>query len=282
MKLPLYLLFYLLLQTSLSTAQSKVIKGTVQESSTKEALGYVNIGWVNRQLGTVSDEQGNFELALPENLPDSALLRFSMIGYEAQEFLWKDIKGQKQLAVNLASVVTEIEEITVVDCSPTTRKQKGNVIRQRPMAWMGFVSKELGTEIATKIRLKKKRPTHVKSMSFWVGEHDLDSLFFRLNVYAVEKGQPGKNLLTENIFLTFVASGGQVVIDLEPYHLVYNQDVFVGLEYVRALESASEEGVNFGSNFLGKNSFVRFASQSQWVKTPILNLGFSIEVCEDK
>lgn len=282
MKFLPFLLLYLLFQSSLSIAQSNLLQGTIQDSQTKEALGYVNIGWVNRQLGTVSDEQGNFELALPENLPDSALLRFSMIGYEAQEFLWKDLKGQHNLKVELASVVTKIDEITVVDCSPKTRKQKGNIIKQTPVGWMSFVSKELGTEIATKIRLKKKRQTHVKSMSFWIGGHELDSLFFRLNIYAVEGGKPGKNLLTENIFFNFVANGELVTIDLEPYHLVYGQDIFVGLEYVRALESADEEGVTFGSNFFGKNSFVRFASQSQWVKTPILNLGFSIEVCEDK
>lgn len=273
---------FLLLLSFTTQAQRQSLTGMVQDASNKQSLGYVNIGWVDHQLGTVSDEKGAFTLAIPENIKDSTVLRFSMIGYQAKNFFWKDLKNQKKIAVELTSVVTEIEEITIVDCSSATRKQKGNVLKKEPIGWMSFVSKELGTEIATKIRLKKRHKNHIKSMILWVGNHDLDTLFFRLNVYAVEDGRPGENLLTENIFVTITANDENCTIDLEPYRLVYEQDVFVGLEYVRALESAKDDGITFGSNFFGKHSYVRFASQSKWFKTPILNLGFSLEVCEQK
>ncbi len=284
MKLLFLLLLALLLgsNASFSQAPSITLTGTVQDLLYENSLGYVNIGWVDRQLGTVSNEQGHFRLEVPANLPDSAVLRFSMIGYATQDFFWKDIKPNTTMLVELAAVITKIQEITVTDCSLDTRKHKGNVLKKTPIGWMSFVSKELGTEIATRIQLRKKRESHLKTLHLWIGSHEHDTLFFRLNIYAVEDGRPGDNLLTENIFITIPASGERVAIDLEPYRLSYEQDIFVALEYVRALESDKEEGVTFGSNLFGKSSYVRFSSQSSWYKTPILNLGFSVEVCEQK
>ncbi|MGH1339030.1 MAG: carboxypeptidase-like regulatory domain-containing protein [Aureispira sp.] len=284
MRTVFFLLFslYFLLQTTNSAAQEQTIVGTIEDESTKQGLGYVNIGWLDRPIGTVSSENGQFSLVVPEDMPDSAILRFSMIGYQAKEFFWRELQGQGTLSVSLRATVAEIEEITVVDCPINGRQQKGNYIKRLPSAWMGFASEELGTEVATRIRLKKRRKSHIKELQFWIDNRSGDSLFFRLNIYAVEEGRPGKNLLEENIFLEFSTQEDLVVIDLEPYRLVYDQDVFVALEYVRPSGLEKDKGIYFGSNLFGKNSYVRYVSQAKWVKTPILNLGFWLEVCEHK
>lgn len=272
----------LLLLWITSTAQTQTLSGTVTDHTTGQALPYVNIGWVNQNIGTVSSDQGHYTLPSTTNLPDSALLRFSMIGYQPQDFLWKDLRDRPQLNVALTPSVEKIEEIVIIDCTPKSRKKRGNPISKPPSAWMSFASKELGTEITTRVRLKKHRQSHIKALHFWVDNHDYDTLFFRLNVYAVEAGRPGQNLLRKNILVTFTAKDEKVTIDLEPYHLFFDQDVFVGFEYIRTLESDTESPVSFGGVFMGKSSFVRFTSQSRWIKTPILNLGFWLDVCEVK
>lgn len=265
-------------QTSLS--------GVVHDASTGAPLAYVNIGMVDANLGTVSGLGGKYELLLPTTLPDTAVLRFSMIGYQSQEFSWGVVRRQAQLIVSLTPSVEQVEEIVVVHCSPQTLERRGNVVDQDPSLWMGFGSDQLGAEVSTKIRLKKRRDNHLKQLYFWVSDHPYDTLFLRINIYAIEKGKPGASLLTENIFVATTVHNGQVVVDLEPYRLIFRESIYLGMEYVRALDRrpSTEDGDNlaFGSSFAGAKSYLRFASQSQWLKTPLLNFGFSVELCEHK
>ena len=55
--------------------------GQVIDADTEEPLPYVNIGLVNKNIGTVTDEAGYFELEVHENGYAEATLRFSMIGW---------------------------------------------------------------------------------------------------------------------------------------------------------------------------------------------------------
>lgn len=48
-------------------------------------MPYVNVGLVDLNLGTISDEQGFFEFNVPSGVDGSARLRFSMIGFQTQE-----------------------------------------------------------------------------------------------------------------------------------------------------------------------------------------------------
>ena len=66
-------------------AQTFVI-GQVIDAATKEPLPYVNIGQLNKNIGTVSDETGYFELEVNTEQNSRDTLRFSMIGFERSTF----------------------------------------------------------------------------------------------------------------------------------------------------------------------------------------------------
>ena len=57
-------------------------QAVVADSNSKQPLAFVNIGVVNKNIGTVSDLDGFFSLKLnPTEKED--LIRFSMIGYKS-------------------------------------------------------------------------------------------------------------------------------------------------------------------------------------------------------
>ena len=65
------------------------IKGIIKSENTKEILPYVNIGIIGKGVGTVSNDNGKFEISISKkHLRDS--LKISMIGYISQTYLVKD------------------------------------------------------------------------------------------------------------------------------------------------------------------------------------------------
>src|SRR6476646_7698139 len=76
--------FFTVIMLFCLNASAQTIKGKVSDSDL-HPLAYVNIGIVGKNIGTVSDEQGNFSFTLPEQC-DEDHLRFSMIGFQSREF----------------------------------------------------------------------------------------------------------------------------------------------------------------------------------------------------
>lgn len=113
------------------------LQGQVIDAQTGEPLSYVNIGIVNGSIGTVSGVAGEFKLTSTEALPDSSVLRFSMIGYTAREWQWNRCPKTQAWVVELTPVTQEIETITVVGCTNDKLRESGNKTI-RPIATMGW------------------------------------------------------------------------------------------------------------------------------------------------
>lgn len=273
---PQFIVCIFLILIGLSTTSlAQTINGTIVDASTEKPLGYVNIGLLGKNIGTVSDEKGKFSLTLT-NTKDSDTLRVSMVGYQTIELNVEKLKRQKE--IKLSPSTEMVEEIVVWDCDDKHDKIRGNKVSSSA-ASIAFISEELGTEIATMIRLGKKKKTKIKEFSCWIASHPYDTLFFRLNIYSAKNGQPNENILRENIFITTSQKEGELNVDLRAYNIIVKEDVFVALEYVRPLRKLNDETLCFGGKFFGKKSFVRFTSQSRWVKTPLLDVGFKVKVC---
>ena len=74
-----------------SYCYSQTIHGTVQNTTTKSPIGYVNIGIIGKNIGTVSDEKGNFVIELNDKY-DKDSLKFSMIGFKNLQFVVGNFK----------------------------------------------------------------------------------------------------------------------------------------------------------------------------------------------
>lgn len=254
-----------------STVESK-LSGVIRDKKNNLTLPYVNVGILNKDVGTITNSKGEFELPLMEsNAKDT--LRFSMVGYEPIVIYLKDVYERKQLVLNIRmrERADELGEIIISDKKLTT-KILGNKTNSRFFGGK-FASGDLGSEIVIRIRVNDT-PTYLDTFSFNISYNQGDTATYRVNIYENRGGLPGKNILTENIMVKIVGETGKIDVDLSKYNAIVTDDFFIGLEWV---EGRSNSGIVFSAGFANKGTYYRKASQGRWKKYA-MGVGFHVTV----
>ncbi|MCH1431352.1 MAG: carboxypeptidase-like regulatory domain-containing protein [Flavobacteriaceae bacterium] len=248
--------------------------GQVIDADTEEPLPYVNIGLVNQNIGTVTDEAGYFELEVPGNGFADATLRFSMIGFEPQDFTLQEYRDQKILTIPLKEKATALEEVVL-----TTKKNKyqtkilGNKTTSQ-LIYAAFTTNKLGNEMGFLVR-GRKNPMILKKFNVSLVENDYGPIRFRLNFYDLKDGLPNETLLNENIIVETDIQSGIVSKDLTPYEIVIDQDFFVAIEWIEDLGLGK---LFFSGGFFGSPLIAREVSQGTWSKVGSASVGMNVEV----
>ena len=267
------ILFFLLLAYNL---QAQFITAKVLDAETRQPLPFVNIGVLNKNLGTVSDEYGDFLLELnPEFLLDT--LRFSMIGFGKKDFLVQDYLAQEK-AENIILLKEEallLEGVTVVRKKNKKYKRKilGNKTESKTLVG-GFTSNDLGNEIGFICRIRKS-PTFVEAFNLSIAKNTYGSIRFRLNFYSLKQGMPNENLLDEMIMIETDIESGRVSLDLKTYDIVMEDDFLVSIEWIEDLGSGE---LLFSAGFFGSNLYARATSHGRWTQMGVAAYGMNVEV----
>ena len=93
-------------------------KGQVLNASSKNPIPFVNIGILEKGIGTVSDEEGFFHLPLNNlHIKPTDTLVFSSLGYETKKILVKeaDIVYADYPKVELIPTTYNLNEVVVTD-----------------------------------------------------------------------------------------------------------------------------------------------------------------------
>ncbi len=267
-----FLLVFSFLLTISVSAQLQ-LEGKIIDAETKQGILYVNIGVVGEGIGTVSGNNGMFELSVPEK-HYSDPVRISIIGYESIEMASNEL--EKQLRANkvieLKPSAQLIEEV-VIESSKLKSKRVGNTSYSKNIG-AAFGSDTLGNEMAILIKIKK-RPTIVKDFSFPISDNEEGTIKFRLNIYDVKNGRPAENILNHNIIIETDIKDGLVTTDLTPYNIVVQDDFLLSLEWI---EEYDYENLTFNASFFSKPVWVRETSQDKWYRIPIIGIGMSATI----
>lgn len=95
------------LLTSYTNAQSRQIKGSIIDKSSKEPISFAAIGVVGDTKGTLSNENGAFQLSI-QSLPIQ--LKISCLGYKTTQV---EVTNESELVVKLEQVAILLPEATV-------------------------------------------------------------------------------------------------------------------------------------------------------------------------
>ena len=87
-------------------------KGMVLTNETRAGIGFVNVGIIGKNVGTVTDQLGNFSLVIDSRY-DNDSLRFSLIGYEPKSYLVKDFRENSVKEILLKPKMYNLSEVTV-------------------------------------------------------------------------------------------------------------------------------------------------------------------------
>lgn len=97
-------------QTTVKVAGT--IKGKVIHAKSNEAISYTNIGIEGTFFGTASDEEGNFELKIPEEMVASKIF-FSAVGFKNVQFQVSDLLKKEFNVIKLDAQSYGIEDVDI-------------------------------------------------------------------------------------------------------------------------------------------------------------------------
>jgi len=279
----IYLLFICIIYYSDSFSQ--MYSGQLIDQQSGAPISYVNIGIVNKNIGTVSNTKGEFTLEL-NSTEDNDTLFISCIGYERKAYLISNFKNSfrsmDQIIIELQPKIYELAEVVVRPIG-TKIYTLGNFCESNSAYGNAFYSKELGTEIGVLVNLpENKNNAYLQNFRFYVGKFTFDKFPVRLNVYNLKNGRPNENILTEPIFIE-LTSVGEYIVELEKYQIITNGDFFISLEYYRVSDGKKGELIFCAvENENKRNGYFRLTSQGSWMPEFAANTGFSVQVkCEE-
>lgn len=256
-----------------------ILSGYVQDSKTKIKLPYVNIGVLNKEIGTVSNKEGSFDFHLLESNTNDTI-RISMIGYKPKILVVDNLLNKKgSIEVNLEEEISELNEV-VVTARKWKKKTLGNKTKSTFIGHL-FYHKQLGKEMGIKMNVGR-RPTFVDDFNFHISYNRFSAKsFFRLNMYKIVNGKPSDNILKSNIIIPVEPKQtGLVTTSLKKYDIVLTEDVIVTLEWVdNEGEVKPTEGLVISVGLLTGGTYERESKESTMKKKlKGMGLGFTMNV----
>jgi hypothetical protein len=268
--LPFFVLF--IFQTFQVNCQA--ISGKVCASN-NEPLIYASIGVIETSFGTITNEEGCFNLEV-KGLSIKSLVRFSMIGYKSRTYTIEDLLNTKVL-IQLESESVKLPEVIV---KPSGKSKKigttGYSLRGGICGWGGDQFGK-GWEVGTRIELGDT-PVKIKSLHIRVNHQSFDSSLFRLHIRDIADNMPLNELLNNNILIPLTKNSGWSEIDLSKYNLVFKGEIALSLEWIKVigisnsilLKADGKErlmpAVTFNIKLNRESIYTKWGTEAKWVR----------------
>lgn len=227
-------------------SQEKTISGKVLNFENSEPLAYVNIGIKNKTVGTVSNNNGLFNLLLNEKVTSKDTIIFSYIGFKTEKYLVSELNKIKD-PILLQPKNMELDEVVVSSKKIRLKPKKiGRTSKGLGLTHMNFYSyyeKDVDDRLSKErgMKFKIRRNCHIEDLNFNITSNDFSSLKFRVNFYKIEDGLPTELLINENIVFEIKDNFlGWFKVDLEPYKIYLKEDVEEVAVTIQWLESVKK------------------------------------------
>lgn len=262
-----------------SNGNNTTLKAQLLHQETKAPIAFVNVGFIGKGIGSVTDAQGYFELTYATHkIKGSDIIQFSIIGFKTKQIPIASIESllTERNTITLVPELYDLEEV-VLENTKIKNTTVGNS-KINPEKF-GYWKNELGLggEIASKIKIKR-RQTQLQSLNFMVLENLSDSIRIRVNVYDIDPifRIPQNNLLNTVIYHTVSKRSGIERIPLSKYNIFTDTDVIVSIELIEIY------GERLGFAVAGSGnktpSFTRSISQGYWKPHKAEAMGFTMDV----
>jgi len=201
------------------------LKSVVIDKANKEVIPYVNIWIEGENVGTTSNQQGEFEL----NIDSSAIIVFSAIGYETRRIPCESIEKQ----VELKASITKLREVVVVASKKDLQLTIGNFRRSKINHYFGVGSKPWITARYFPYDDTYSNTRFLGGIKI-LTKSDVRGAKFNVRLYDInDNGEPGSYIYDKNI--TGIARKGKRItkIDLSDLNIEFPKEgFFVAIEWL--------------------------------------------------
>src|SRR6185295_19253839 len=234
-----YIPFIAVLLITINVFGQNTIQGHVLDQA-KKPIPYVNIGILSSTTGTISNEDGSFQIQVPElNIKDTLL--FSALGYERKSFPIQSLSPDKALTVSLPEKITTLQTLTIL-----AKREK------KETYWLGnryekggfFYADSISAGSAMALLIENKYPAFHKNLEFplYVEEailkiHTNEMGEFKVRVRFLEVDSltklPGRDLFEESLVVTSDIKSGWMSFDLSSFNLKIDKtSFFLAFEWI--------------------------------------------------
>jgi len=263
--------------SKLLTAQYEItIDAYVLDRTTQQPIPFVNIGFLDKGIGTVSDQDGHVFLQYDEaTIAKNSIIQLSSLGYKTIQLSVDQLFEllTKSNTIFMDATIYELETAKIV-AEKRKKKTIGNPYGHTGVIGYWKDATALGGEIATKIKIRHKN-TKLLQLKFNIHENSTDSLLIRVNIYESKKEKPGTNILTSNIYHTITKRKGEETIDLTNYNITVYDDIIVSLELIKVYGEDIEFSINASKN---SRSYLRYISQDTWEYFRNVGMAFRLDI----
>jgi hypothetical protein len=268
--------------STISTIGAQNFNGQIFDNKTKAPIPFVNIGIINKGVGTISDENGVFSLKL-EDIYNNDSLNISMIGYKKISLKVGEAKrkyGSAYTKLYLAENMNALQEVVIRPIDYKTLIVGNRDLGEPRINFTGdSTTLQEGYEVGTLIN-NKKRSAYIDKINFGVCENDFDSITIRLNIYDKSTN---KNILERPIYVT-VKKEKVVTIDTKKYNIYVTDDFIIAFEALEIIQIKNGKGKSpekkfaFSGGFFGSDMLLRRNIYDKWKKVPLIVVGFNATI----
>lgn len=198
---------------------SAQLHGVVRDSISKAPISYVNISVENENIGTTSEENGEFHMSVS----NAKTLIFSALGFEK-----KRVKVSQAAQVYLKPTAYQLDEIVISKRYETREKEIGKVENTILQAF------DNGPRIDTKFFRydpSYKRTKFIKQVVIST-DSKVEDATFKIHFYNVDlNGFPGEEMLSKDFIVSVSKGVKQTKFNVTKFNLGMPKDgLFVGFE----------------------------------------------------
>lgn len=249
-------------------SQERTIKGSVLDNF-KKPIQYANIGILNKPIGTVTNNAGEFTLKIDSSLVLDTL-KISSLGFKSKEFIIKNLLDSKTTDIYLENHIEELNEVIILSSnnlkSYTEGKEKTKSKNQVFFAKPEIKNINLGSEIGRKFNLSSKKPSILEEFKFYIKENNYEKIKLRINIYNIRNEIPSTRINKIDIYSEVANTKGWVNVSLTDYDIVIKDDVIVTIEWIEASKTGDVLSLPLLVPSFNSVHYYKQSAQSQWKK----------------
>jgi hypothetical protein len=234
----------------------------IVHENNNSGVSFVNVGIIGKNVGTVTDQSGNFSIDL-DKIYDKDSIRFSMIGYESRSFLVRAFKDNAIKTIYLGPKSYSLNEVKIVYHKAREVRLGTPVISDALKS--GFAENNLGSELGVKINTRET--VKLEDINLNVAICTYDSVTYRLNIYKTVDNIEYKNILTQPIYISFSKDkiDKPITLALGKYSIIVEGDILVTLELYKDLGKGK---LLFYTQYFTSFTYHKKTSEGKWTKAP--------------
>lgn len=201
------------------------LKSVIIDSETKEKIPYVNVWVENENIGTTTNEKGEFKLGIES----SKIIIFSAIGYETKKILSDSIKK----ILELKPLITKLDEIIIKSKKLTKKTIIGKFKKSKINFYFSCGSEPWITARFFKYKEEYKKTRFLNKIKVLTNSEVKNSKF-NIRLYSINKnGEPQDYIYDENII--GIAKKGKKIteIDISNLNIEFPKEgFFIAIEWL--------------------------------------------------